>query len=72
MKVWKDEKKVEMTYEEICHDLGFISEVHFVRITKAGTITFTLGKPSEIRSLIASCREYGYKPSKGMLDAATW
>ena len=72
MKVWKDKEKVEMTYEEICHDLGFISEVHFVRITTAGTISFTLGRPNEIRSLVAACRERGYKPAKRLLDAATW
>ena len=51
----------DMTYEDVCHDLGFLPEVSFVRITKAGTISYTCGKPDEIRALYFSVRKKGYK-----------
>ena len=69
MKVIINNKKVEKSYEDICADLGFLSYVHFVRVTSANTISYTLGKPDEVRALLAACEEKGYKPAKSLIDA---
>lgn len=58
----------EESYEEVCENLGFIAEVHFVKITTRGTITFTCGKPEEIRALRQACRENGYKMAKSLSE----
>lgn len=68
MNVLKDGIKIEMTYEEICNDLGFCPNVHFVEITNFGTITFTVGKPNEIQALYQSVTGKGYKPAKKLTD----
>ena len=60
-KVIINDKKVEMTYEDICHDLGFAPECNFVRITTANTIGFWVATPDEARALVAACRRKGYK-----------
>lgn len=65
-KVIKNNTRVPMTYEAICEDLGFIADVHFVKITTAGTISYTCGKPNEIAALRAACLEHGYKPSQAL------
>lgn len=59
--VFSDWHKVTMTYDELCHDLGFIPETHFVEVTKAGTIYGTFGKPEEFQALRAAAQEKGYK-----------
>lgn len=51
----------EMTYEDVCKDLGFLPGVSFVHITKTGTISYTCGKPEEIRALYRAVEEKGYK-----------
>lgn len=56
----------EMTYVDVCRELGFIADVHFVEITTRGTISFTLGKPDEIRSLRNAVREHGFVPSHAL------
>lgn len=38
-------------YKQVCHDLGFIPEIHFVKITTRGTISFYCGKPQDVRAL---------------------
>ena len=61
--------KVPMSYAEVCKELGdYIPDIHFVRITTAGTISFWLGKPDEIRALYHEVVENGFKPS-GALTA---
>lgn len=52
---------VTMTYEDLCYDLGFDPDVNFVEVTKAGSITWTLGKPEEIHALFRAIEEKGYK-----------
>lgn len=67
MKVIKNGNKVEMSYEEVCAELGFIASVHFVKVTSAGTIGYTVGKPYEINALRAAVKANGYKASKSLL-----
>lgn len=64
------EQKAQKAYEDVCHDLGFAPEVQFVKITTRGTISFTCGRPSEVRLLLTACREHGYKPSRALIAAA--
>jgi hypothetical protein len=59
--IYSDWHKVKMTYAELCHDLGFLPEVAFVEVTKAGTIRGTCGKPEEFRTLRLAAMEKGYK-----------
>lgn len=59
--IWGDFEKVKMTYEELCYDLGFNPDVNFVDVTRAGSITYTLGKPNEISALFRAVHEKGYK-----------
>lgn len=56
------------SYESICHELGFIPETHFVRVTRSGKISYTAGKPSEIKALRKACAEKGYEMSKALRD----
>jgi len=67
MKIIKNNQTIEMTYEDICHDLGIIPSIHFVEITNRGTISFTVGKPEEIRHLINTAEDKGYKLSQVLL-----
>lgn len=66
MTVIKNGNKIEMSYEEVCAELGFIASVHFVKITSAGTISYTVGKPNEISALRAAVKASGYKASKSL------
>ena len=59
--VWGEYEKVKMTYADLCHDLGFDPDVNFVDVTKAGSITWTLGKPEEIHALYQAIKDKGYK-----------
>lgn len=61
---------VEMSYYDVCKDLGYIPELEFINITSAGTISFYLIKPDEICPLISAVKSKGYVPSKKLLDAA--
>lgn len=47
----QDGRKVIMTYDEVCHLLGYNPDSNFVEVTPAGTITFTLGRPDEVLRL---------------------
>ena len=67
MKIIKNNKPMNMPYDEICHDLGIIPEIHFVKVTNYGTISHTVGKPDEIRYLINMADEKGYKLSQSLL-----
>lgn len=62
-----DGSKQEMTYDEVCDKLGFISDAHFVEVTTAGTISFTLGKPHEVRALLSSVRAHGFVPAQALV-----
>ena len=62
--VIKNKEKVKMSYEDICRELNCSPDIHFVEVTKHGTITFTCGKPDEIRYLLYQCVSNGYKPAK--------
>lgn len=57
-------------YEAICDELGVNPSVKFVKITNRGTISFTAGKPSEIRALYRAAREHGYEISTALKKAA--
>lgn len=61
---------VKLSYETICHTLGFVPEVRFVEITNRGTIGFSVGKPNEIKALLSACQKVGYVPSKKLIEAA--
>lgn len=63
MNVIFNNKHVSMEYINICMDLGFIPETRFVKVTNRGTITFTVGKPNEIKALYKNVIDHGYKPS---------
>lgn len=58
---------VTLTYEELCKRLGFIPETEFVELTNAGTVTFTIGKPEEIKALYAAVLREGFKPAKSLV-----
>lgn len=64
MQIVKNGEKIEMTYDEICHDLGFCPAVRFVDITPRGTVTFTAGRPEEVRALYQAVKDRGYKPAQ--------
>lgn len=68
MKVIKNGNKVEMEYGDICKELGFVPEFHFVEITNRGTITFTIGKPDEIKELYKAVVDNGYKASAKLTE----
>lgn len=62
-------ERVPMAYELVCDRLGFLAGVHFVRITTAGTISFTVGKPNELRWLLESAERNGFVPSVALRKA---
>ena len=57
------------SYEQVCKNLGFNPDSHFVKVTNRGTITFTCGKPDEIQALRNACKKCGYKASKSLMEA---
>lgn len=65
-KVWRYRHKTDMTYDEVCHELGFIPECKFVKITTAGTITFTCGTPDEVWALFRAVKRCGFTTAKGL------
>lgn len=67
--VWIKNEKKTMTYEDICNALNISPEVNFVKVTNAGSISFTAGKPVEIRFLHRMCRENGFRVSKDLTNA---
>lgn len=69
MKVIKNGEMVEMTYKEICQDLGFYPQTEFIRITNRGTIAFYCGRPNEVRALLLKANERGYKPAQSLIAA---
>lgn len=60
----------EMQYDDVCKSLGFVANVRFVEITNHGTISFTVGKPNEVKALLASCQRCGYVPSGKLVQTA--
>lgn len=68
MNVIKNGEKKQMSYEEICKELGFIASSNFVKVTTRGTITFRLGKPDEIRALYKSVEDCGFKPAASLIE----
>ena len=61
-----DGATVALTYEELCKRLGYVPEVEFVELTNAGTVTFTIGKPEEIKALYAAVLREGFKPARSL------
>jgi hypothetical protein len=57
-------------YQLICEELGFASELNFVAITPGGKISFTSGKPQEIKSLLAAAMQAGYDADPKLKAAA--
>ena len=60
MQVVKNGEKIEMTYDEVCYDLGFCLAVRFVDITPRVEVTFTTGRPEEARALYQAVKDRGY------------
>lgn len=58
--VTKNGQKVTMTYEALCKEFSWYAQTHFVDIDDQGRITFTLGRPEEVRGLYADCLRLGY------------
>ena len=67
MTVIKNGETQQKSYEEICKDLGFIAEVNFVEVTSTGRISYTIGKPDEIKALYHSAQNAGYEPSRALI-----
>lgn len=65
-KVYVNGNVQKMSYQNICKELGFVPEIGFVDITTTGAITFTLGKPEEIKALYRTCQAKGFKASKNL------
>ena len=63
-----DGSKVEMSYFDICKTLGFSPETGFVEITNDGTLTFTVGRPHEIRAYAAAIKDKGFIPAKSLIE----
>jgi hypothetical protein len=63
MKIIINGEAKNMTYEDICHKLSIVPDVHFVEVNKAGTIDFTIGKPDEINYLIGMVNNAGMQLS---------
>lgn len=59
-----------LTYEQLCKRLGFSPEAEFVAITKAGTVTFTAGKPEEIKALHTAVLREGFKPARILVETS--
>lgn len=61
-----DGSAISLTYEELCHDLGFLPAIRFVKVTNRHTVTFTCGKLNEIRALRKACKDRGYVMAKSL------
>lgn len=68
MKIIINGNKQEMSYEDVCKRLGFIPEIHFVKVTTRGTVDFTIGKPNEIRALKRAITREGMVMSKKLKE----
>lgn len=66
MNVIQNGEKKQMSYEEICKELGFIAACKFVKITNRGTITFCCGRPDEVRALYKAVLDCGFKPAASL------
>lgn len=66
MNVIKNGEKKQMSYEEICKELGFIAKCKFVNVTTRGTITFYVATPDEVRALYKSVLDCGFKPAASL------
>lgn len=62
--VIRNGEKSQIIYDVLCHKLGFNPSARFVKITSRGTISFTVGKPDEIKALYNAVISAGYKPAK--------
>lgn len=68
MNVIKNGEKKQMSYEEICKELGFIAECKFVEVTNRGSITFSCGTPDEVRALYNAVQNRGFKPAVSLIQ----
>jgi len=64
MEVLRNGEKVKMNYEDVCKELGYKSDVNFVKVDDQGYIGFTVGRPDEIRELYSRLNNKGFIPSK--------
>jgi hypothetical protein len=62
-------KTNDQKYIDTCKKLGFSADIHFVEITKSGSIGFSMGKPEEIRALARACDREGMTKSRGLISA---
>lgn len=56
----------DMTYESICNELGFISDVNFVKVTKNGYVGFWAGKRAEASALAYAIIDHDYYPTESL------
>lgn len=70
-KVWFGGKKIEMDYSEICRKLNISASEKFVKVTSAGTITWTCGRPNEITYLYHQVINHGFRPAKNLGERNT-
>jgi hypothetical protein len=57
-------------YTMICQRLGFSPEAKFVKVHDDGSISYTCGKPDEIKALYHRCRQRGFRIHKDLTEAA--
>ena len=60
----------EIVYADVCNRLGMRADIRFVKITDRGSITFTSGKPEEVRLLLRRVRETGMRAAASLVSAA--
>jgi len=63
MRVIINSQPADLSYQDICGLLKINPGVHFVKVTRAGSIDFTIGKPDEIAYLIRRVADAGMKIS---------
>lgn len=55
-------KGATMTYEEICHELGYDAKAGFIEIEPDGAISYSLARPDEVGSLARAVHDHGHAP----------
>lgn len=60
----------EIKTAAIAEQLGYDPTVHFVELTNRGTVSFTCGKPEEVRGLLRAVLAANMTPSKALIAAA--
>jgi hypothetical protein len=61
---------IDFNYTTVCQRLGFSPEAKFVKVHDDGSISYTCGKPDEIKALYHRCRQRGFRIHKDLTEAA--